>query len=770
MDDQKVTELLELAGQEYNSAKYAEAIGHWQEVLAVDPENQKAREGIRMAKLLVVNWEAPEGEEGSQAASGSGGPVDAELQEKINSGIARIKELMAAGQLQEAVEGCQLLTELAPHLDSVKQLKEEVSHAFEAQPFINEHLERAKRLLGQGKLPDAVDEAKKVLSLDKNNQEAHGILNSAGATGPGDAATRPPSAFELESQTSPAPPSPFAPGDDLAEQFDLEESGPQPAVTPEPPATSPPPAAVPDAGAGDLDLDFGDGPEVSPTDVAPQPDSANEVSDNPEVQALITKGQQAFDAGQYNDAIDAWSHIYAVDQTNTQASALIDEARAKLQDIARQADESYYRAVDLFESGSLAEAQKEFEQVLVFQPDNADARSYLEQIASKLAGGEVGDVTATSPDAAPAAGPGDTPGAMPKAIDEEFDLSDAAAPDPDLVKAAASAPAAAPEVTGNDIGPAPALAPADDQIAVAPHPPSPPMPAQKPLPVSAGPNKRSKVAPPPPSGGGNNMVMIAVVAVVVLGGAAAGWYFLMGGSSGSGEPVDGPGVASASPIPAGNAGGGEPEEPAGSGSEESGDKAGGSGGIEMVPNSNPTPPPPPPRQLSPREIERKVASLMREGKSLQNKNKYAEAQARFDQAIALDPGNFEAEELRMAAVQGVAEEAKFNRELQASKDAFDDRDWGASLYKLYRLQEKKRGMTVLKRYIKNANYNWGLESMDYFDIDAAIEHFNDALEMAPANTTIKRAKEVATRYKRRRRDTAYNTFLAAQKPKALDEK
>jgi len=173
--------------------------------------------------------------------------------------------------------------------------------------------------------------------------------------------------------------------------------------------------------------------------------------------------------------------------------------------------------------------------------------------------------------------------------------------------------------------------------------------------------------------------------------------------------------------------------------------------------------------MSPAEIKKKVSSLIAQGKSAYEKKNYDEALGLFQEALSLDPVNFEAEDLRMRAAQDAAEQQKFNKDLDSAKQAFADADWGASLYKLYRLREARKDLDFLKRYIRNANYNWGIEAMDYFSTSEAIEHFNDALEMDPSNPLIKKALTVATRYQKRRRDAAYDAFVSTLKRKALDE-
>ncbi len=63
IDDEKLQDLLTRASSLYNNGEYKGAIEAWTEALSVDPRSQKAREGIRMATLLIGDFEpAPTGE------------------------------------------------------------------------------------------------------------------------------------------------------------------------------------------------------------------------------------------------------------------------------------------------------------------------------------------------------------------------------------------------------------------------------------------------------------------------------------------------------------------------------------------------------------------------------------------------------------------------------------------------------------------------------------------------------------------------------------
>src|SRR5713101_4899917 len=98
IDDERLQELLTRASSFYNNGEYKGAIESWREALTVDPASQKAKEGIRMATLLMGEWEPHTA--GSQAgdlpgpADGAGqedSALSAEEQEaKLDLGIASL--------------------------------------------------------------------------------------------------------------------------------------------------------------------------------------------------------------------------------------------------------------------------------------------------------------------------------------------------------------------------------------------------------------------------------------------------------------------------------------------------------------------------------------------------------------------------------------------------------------------------------------------------------------------------------------------------------
>src|SRR5262245_40091638 len=182
MDEAQIKALLDEASVFYNDGKYDEAIALWREVLESEPSNQKAREGIRMASLLMTGVDKADGQSVDEST----------VQARIDAGMARVKELAAKGQYEEAVEGCDLLAEIAPHHPQVRQLGHEIRQAAQrhaanskantAKPVasndvLGQQLEKARKALANGQELEAAEAAHKVLRIDPSNMEAAGILS-----------------------------------------------------------------------------------------------------------------------------------------------------------------------------------------------------------------------------------------------------------------------------------------------------------------------------------------------------------------------------------------------------------------------------------------------------------------------------------------------------------------------------------------------------------------------------------------------------------------
>ncbi|HEV8335338.1 MAG TPA: hypothetical protein VGR67_02865 [Candidatus Polarisedimenticolia bacterium] len=170
-ENASLQQLLQEATSLYHSGNYRQAIEAWRKVLASEPNNQRAKEGIRMASLLLE--EAQIAAAASQAAGeAAAAPESLEVIAKVRTGILKVRELLAASKHIEAMEICQSLLALAPRSAAVHEIVDEAREAYEAQPFIAEHLEIARELFVQERLEEADSELHKVFFLNPNHAEA----------------------------------------------------------------------------------------------------------------------------------------------------------------------------------------------------------------------------------------------------------------------------------------------------------------------------------------------------------------------------------------------------------------------------------------------------------------------------------------------------------------------------------------------------------------------------------------------------------------------
>ena len=238
-------QLLTKATALYHSGDYRQAIQIWQEVLSLDPKNQRALEGIRMASLLLD--EAQASEIAPQSMADAAASETPEGIAKVREGIQKVREFLSLAKYLDAMEICQALLQLAPRSEAVREVLEEARDAYEAQPFIDEHLEIARQLFVQERLDEASAEIQKVFFLSANHGEAKKLeakiqaLRQKQSTG--------------AAESEPAPTSSSSTGEDM-QQFRMPAAlGETLDLTPDSRKSSADsrPAKQPDAGALRLD-------------------------------------------------------------------------------------------------------------------------------------------------------------------------------------------------------------------------------------------------------------------------------------------------------------------------------------------------------------------------------------------------------------------------------------------------------------------------------------------------------------------------------------
>jgi tetratricopeptide (TPR) repeat protein len=105
------------------------------------------------------------------------------------------------------------------------------------------------------------------------------------------------------------------------------------------------------------------------------------------IQELLAEGQRAFERGEHQGAIDAWSRIFLIDIDHHEAARRIEEARRLKAEREREVEELFHGGVAQFDAGDFANADRSFRRVLEISPGYLLAQEYLEKIAERQSGG-----------------------------------------------------------------------------------------------------------------------------------------------------------------------------------------------------------------------------------------------------------------------------------------------------------------------------------------------------------------------------------------------
>jgi tetratricopeptide (TPR) repeat protein len=268
-----------------------------------------------------------------------------EIRARVLTTFRQTVELAEEGRLQEASLGCDFILKMDPRFDPARRLQERLS-------------------------------------------TAAGALRAADLV---------PGAAPVAAVVPPPPPvaAASAPVDDLRTvQFSpqdlaltLADEGVDLAALFETPAGPPPLEQKP--GSGRDGSDALAAPPPGPP-VAPGGDSKHRI------QELLAEGQEAFDQGQYQNAIDAWSRIFLIDLDHAEANERIEAARKLKAEQERVADEQLHEGIRAFEEGRAEEARRVFEQVLAQNPNHLAARDYLAQLPPPSGGPVLAEGSPTS--------------------------------------------------------------------------------------------------------------------------------------------------------------------------------------------------------------------------------------------------------------------------------------------------------------------------------------------------------------------------------------
>ena len=187
MDKETIDKILNDALEFYNSGSYAEASKLWKEVLAADPSNKQAQEGVKMAELLSQQWVDDNSEtagmlKGIQKAEPppvSGTEEKSEPAERISYEsksrmlVAEGEQLMQSGKYGEAIDRFSRAMVMDESDHRVQQLLNTAREMLEKeQQGLEKKLHSAIELFEKGDFESSEKIFKDILKANPNHSDA----------------------------------------------------------------------------------------------------------------------------------------------------------------------------------------------------------------------------------------------------------------------------------------------------------------------------------------------------------------------------------------------------------------------------------------------------------------------------------------------------------------------------------------------------------------------------------------------------------------------
>ncbi|MGC8763796.1 MAG: tetratricopeptide repeat protein, partial [Acidobacteriota bacterium] len=270
------------------------------------------------------------------------------------------RRFAAAGRLQEAAATLKNLLGADPENQEARSLLMELQDRMLLELQVREKLKKARALAEGGQKEEALRLAREILKISPESPEVHRFLQEAEAGAP------------------PAPPSPF--DTVVSDAADLlPEFAPSPSPTPVPP----PAPALEELPELRLDaLDLPSPPTVTEGTVLSGASSGSRLApaEAQKVAQYLAEGKAHFEAGRYQDAIDAWTRIFIVDEENGEAQALIDQARERMGAHQEEIEHLLTEGIGAFNSGEYERAQTLLERILSVFPTHREAQYYLDRL------------------------------------------------------------------------------------------------------------------------------------------------------------------------------------------------------------------------------------------------------------------------------------------------------------------------------------------------------------------------------------------------------
>ncbi|MEW5877800.1 MAG: hypothetical protein AB1751_07040 [Acidobacteriota bacterium] len=284
------------------------------------------------------------------------GDLAGEAGSQVEGLLSQARQALAERNFSRAAELAQAVLRELPGHQEARSLLQQAQAALKAQSEVATQLARARQALAAG----LVEEAKGFLALVRGIAPDHPELAELESLVASQTAEE---AAMVEFETFTPPPSPPTPPPSPADRVELE---------------APWESAAQKTTSGFSFDAVGEVPTFSAEPAVPE-------SPEEKVAALLAEGQEAFDRGDYAQAVDVWTRIYLIDPHNQEAERRIEQARRRREELDRLAEMKYAEALEAFEGGRLEEARELLQEVLSLQPQHVDANDLLARLETPSA-------------------------------------------------------------------------------------------------------------------------------------------------------------------------------------------------------------------------------------------------------------------------------------------------------------------------------------------------------------------------------------------------
>ncbi len=692
--------------------------------------------------------------------------------------LEQIRDLIQANRYQEALASLKALLNEQPENGEVRVLLTEVQEKMMLQMQITEMTRRANDFMEKGQPEDAKKIMGEILRIDPKNGEAKAFIDQM--SGPA------PAAPGLDTGASDLPSlGAFTAGEQVPDDG-LQDLPPLDTFDTVPPTTDlPPERELPTLDAGEFGMPEPIQP-AAPAEGAPPPSfSTFEMEDSaplgeatvlsgeaPQVPALgaeeleriqkyISDGKALLQGGNYQDAIDTWTRVFILDESNTEVQKLIDGARSQLSSKQGELEYTLTEAIAAFNAEDFARAKPLLEKVLAAFPGHREATQYLDRIESRAPAPEPAASTFEMDSAVP------TP---PAASTFELDSGASAPPAASTFEIGGDEPSGGQEFildTGKaeaDAGPPPGddlasgdvdwvglppttAQPEDAQVApeIAP-PPMPPeeFPVEDPKPAKGKPaRKRPSLA----------FILVAVILLPIIG---LGIIFLPKFLQSDPDAPVAPAPTSVSDVLAPV----EPQPDPG----EPGDDAQPDGGETPI------------EELGIDQL------FIKAGEERDNK-RFEEAVVLYQEILARDEANKEAFENLRSARQELREKREqevrveqFLRDYTRTVDNFQAEQYRECLRLAWRLVYPDDTLAValgkkdaLDRILRDGYYNWAVLNLQYNNVHGALTNLTECLVMYPGDAEAQDLKAFAEKYTTGTLDASFRDVVRTLKPRPFKD-